>query len=140
MLHSVWNEFKKFAMRGNVVDLAVAVVIGAAFNKIVSSLVDDMIMPVIGILVGRLDMSGLSLQVGDAVVRYGKFLQTVLDFGIIAFAIFMFVQAINRARAALEREEQVEQAKQTPPVPPKEQLLLEEIRDLLKQSQDRRPA
>lgn len=132
-MRSVLNEFKKFAMRGNVIDLAVAVVIGASFNKIVSSLVDDIIMPVIGILVGRLDMSGLSVQVGDAVVRYGQFIQTVLDFLIIAFAIFMIVQAINRARAALERQEEIESAKKPPPAPPKEQLLLEEIRDLLKE-------
>ncbi len=96
LVRALWNEFKQFAMRGNVVDLAVAVVVGAAFNKIVSSLVDDMLMPVIGILLGRLDLSGLHVRMGDAVVSYGSFLQTVLDFLIIAFAVFMLVRILNR--------------------------------------------
>lgn len=139
-MRALWNEFKKFAMRGNVVDLAVAVVVGASFNKIVSSVVDDILMPVIGILVGRLDLTGLQLQVGEAVVRYGQFLQAVLDFLIIAFAVFMLVRFLNQARAALERQEKEEEASKaaaTPPAPPKEQLLLEEIRDLLRDMRDR---
>lgn len=139
-MRTLWNEFKKFAMRGNVVDLAVAVVVGASFNKIVSSVVDDILMPVIGILVGRLDLTGLQLQVGEAVVRYGQFLQAVLDFLIIAFAVFMLVRFLNQARAALERQEKEEEASKaaaTPPAPPKEQLLLEEIRDLLRDMRDR---
>lgn len=140
-MRALWNEFKQFAMRGNVVDLAVAVVVGASFNKIVSSLVDDLLMPVIGILLGKLDFRGLQLQVGEAVVRYGNFIQTVVDFLIIAFAVFMLVRIINRARAALEREEEerkaAEAAAEPPPAPPKEQLLLEEIRDLLKEMRDR---
>lgn len=136
-MRALWNEFKQFAMRGNVVDLAVAVVVGASFNKIVSSLVDDMLMPVIGILLGRLDLSGLHVRVGEAVLSYGNFLQTVLDFLIIAFAVFMLVRTINRARTALERQEEAEEAAKPPPAPPKEQLLLEEIRDLLKELRDR---
>lgn len=125
------QEFKKFAMRGNVVDLAVAVIMGGAFGKIVSSMVDDIMMPVLGIFVGGFDVSALHVTVGDAVIRYGKFLQHIFDFLIVAFGIFMVIQAINRARAAFEREE--EQKPQAPPAPTKEQLLLEEIRDLLKQ-------
>lgn len=136
-MRAFWDEFKKFAMRGNVVDLAVAVVVGAAFNKIVSSLVDDMLMPIIGILLGRLDLSGLHVQVGEAVVTYGNFLQMVLDFLIIAFAVFMLVRFINRARAVMERQEEAEEAAKPPPAPPKEQVLLEEIRDLLKEMRDR---
>lgn len=137
LVRALWNEFKQFAMRGNVVDLAVAVVVGAAFNKIVSSLVDDMLMPVIGILLGRLDLSGLHVRMGDAVVSYGSFLQTVLDFLIIAFAVFMLVRILNQTRAALEREAKAEEDAQPPPAPPKEQVLLEEIRDLLRELRDR---
>ena len=94
-MRALWNEFKQFAMRGNVVDLAVAVVVGASFNKIVSSLVDDLLMPVIGILLGKLDFRGLQLQVGEAVVRYGNYIQTVVDFLIIAFAVFMLVRIVT---------------------------------------------
>ncbi|MFO7265503.1 MAG: large-conductance mechanosensitive channel protein MscL [Bacillota bacterium] len=139
----MWNEFKKFAMRGNVIDLAVAVVVGNAFNRIVGSLVDDMLMPVIGILVGRLDLSGLQLRAGDVVLRYGMFLQTVVDFLIVAFTVFMLVRVINRAKAVIEREEAEKaaaQAAESPPPPPREQVLLEEIRDLLKELRDRQPA
>jgi len=142
-LRELWNEFKKFAMRGNVIDLAVAVVVGNAFNRIVGSLVDDMLMPVIGILVGRLDLSGLQLRAGDVVLRYGMFLQTVVDFLIVAFTVFMLVRVINRAKAAIEREEAEKaaaQAAESPPPPPREQVLLEEIRDLLKELRDRQPA
>lgn len=142
-MRELWNEFKKFAMRGNVIDLAVAVVVGNAFNRIVGSLVDDMLMPVIGILVGRLDLSGLQLRAGDVVLRYGMFLQTVVDFLIVAFTVFMLVRVINRAKAAIEREEAEKaaaQAAESPPPPPREQVLLEEIRDLLKELRDRQPA
>jgi len=142
-LRELWNEFKKFAMRGNVIDLAVAVVVGNAFNRIVGSLVDDMLMPVIGILVGRLDLSGLQLRAGDVVLRYGMFLQTVVDFLIVAFTVFMLVRVINRAKAVIEREEAEKaaaQAAESPPPPPREQVLLEEIRDLLKELRDRQPA
>ncbi len=95
---SLVSEFKEFAVKGNAMDLAVGVVIGAAFGKIVSSLVEDIIMPLVGILLGGFDFKGLSLTVGSAVVKYGNFIQNVLDFVIVAFAIFMVVKAINRMR------------------------------------------
>ena len=117
------SEFREFAMRGNVVDLAVGVVIGAAFGKIVSSLVEDIVMPMIGSL-GRVDFKSLMWQVGDAKIMYGKFLQTCVDFVIIAWVIFLAVKLINR----LKREEPAK----ADPTPPRQEQLLEEIRDLLK--------
>ena len=121
----VLQEFKSFAMKGNVVDLAVGIVIGAAFGKIVSSLVGDMIMPVVGLLAGGIDFSGLAMTIGRASVNYGKFIQTCVDFVIIAAAIFLVVKAINR----LKREEAKPDA---PAAAPRQEMLLEEIRDLLK--------
>jgi large conductance mechanosensitive channel len=128
------KEFKEFAVRGNVVDMAVGIIIGAAFGKIVSSLVGDVIMPPIGVLLGGVDFSNLAFTVKAAsegtpavVISYGKFIQTVIDFIIIAFAIFIAVKAIN----ALKRKE--EQAPKAPPQPPAQEVLLKEIRDLLKQ-------
>lgn len=120
------KEFKEFALRGNVMDLAVGVVIGAAFNAIVTSLVADVFMPMIGILTGGLNFSGLSYTFGKAVILYGKFIQAVFVFIITAFALFLLVKGINR----LKRKEE---AKPTVPVePPAEIRLLTEIRDLLK--------
>lgn len=121
----MWSEFKKFALRGNVLDLAVGVIIGAAFGKIVSSVVDDVMMPLVGLLVGGIDLTGLSLPVGEATIRYGNFLQTVLDFFIVAFAIFVFVRYVNRLRAKEEAKPAASAA------PPRSEVLLEEIRDLL---------
>lgn len=121
------SEFKSFAMRGNVIDLAVGVVIGGAFGAIVSSLVGDVIMPLIGILTGGLDFSGLSYTVGDAVISYGKFIQAAFTFIIIAFAIFLMIKGLN----ATKKKE--EAAPAAPPAPSKEEVLLGEIRDLLKQ-------
>jgi large conductance mechanosensitive channel len=120
------SEFKSFAMRGNVVDLAVGVIIGGAFGAIVSSLVGDVIMPLLGILTGGLDFSGLSYQVGDAVIAYGKFIQAIFTFLIVAFAIFMLIKGLN---ASKKKEAEVPAA---PPAPSKEELLLGEIRDILK--------
>ena len=138
---SFMSEFKEFAMRGNVVDLAVGVVIGAAFGKIVSSLVDGIIMPVIGLLVGGVDFSELKLVLKDAVLaadgsvaeaavtlNYGAFAQTILDFIIIAFAIFMVIRAMNR----LKKKE--EEAPAAPPEPSDEVKLLTEIRNSLRKS------
>ncbi|MDH4095920.1 MAG: large-conductance mechanosensitive channel protein MscL [Betaproteobacteria bacterium] len=119
------QEFKSFAMKGNVVDLAVGVIIGAAFGKIVSSLVGDVIMPLVGVLVGGVNLTGLAVKVGSATLSYGKFLQTCLDFVIIAWAIFVAVKLINRLR----REEPAPAA---PAEPPRQEVLLAEIRDLLK--------
>ena len=122
---SIVKEFREFAVKGNVMDLAVGVIIGAAFGKIVSSLVEDVVMPVIGTLMGGLDFSGLAFKVGSATLKYGKFLQTCLDFLVIAWAIFFIVKLINR----LKREEQ---KPAEPKAPPRQEALLEEIRDLLK--------
>jgi len=92
------KEFKEFAIRGNVVDLAVAVIIGGAFGKIVSSLVDNILMPLIGLLIGGIDFKGLAFTVGGAKVEYGLFIQNIVDFVIIAFVIFLIVRAINRTK------------------------------------------
>jgi len=123
---SVIKEFREFAVKGNVMDLAVGVIIGAAFGKIVGSLVEDVVMPVIGALMGGLDFSGLAIKVGSATLKYGKFLQTCLDFLIIAWAIFLIVKLVNRVK----REEAAPAAASA--APPREEVLLEEIRDLLK--------
>ena len=124
------DEFKAFAMKGNVVDLAVAVVIGAAFGKIVSALVDSIIMPLVGVLLGGKDFSGMSVMVGDATVAYGAFIQSVVDFIIIALAIFVVVKGINKAQGAMEEEKAPEPEK--PAEPSEEVKLLREIRDSLK--------
>jgi large conductance mechanosensitive channel len=131
---SMMQEFKKFAMRGNVVDMAVGIVIGAAFGKIVSSFVADVIMPPIGLMVGGVNFSNLAITikktVGDVAavtINYGKFIQTVFDFIIIAFAIFIVIKGIN----SLKKKEA--EAPATPPAPSKEEVLLTEIRDALRQ-------
>jgi large conductance mechanosensitive channel len=123
---SIVSEFREFAVKGNVVDLAVGVVIGAAFGKIVSSLVEDVVMPLVGTMLGGVDFSGLALKLGAATLKYGKFLQTCLDFLIIAWAIFLMVKLINRVK----RDQATPSAE--PKAPPRQELLLEEIRDLLK--------
>ncbi|MGH8692442.1 MAG: large-conductance mechanosensitive channel protein MscL [Burkholderiales bacterium] len=120
---SIVKEFREFAIKGNVVDLAVGVIIGAAFGKIVASVVSDVFMPLLGTLLGGVDFSGLSVEFRDAKIQYGKFLQTLVDFLIIAFAIFLAVKVINR----LKRSEEAK-----PAAPPRQEKLLEEIRDLLK--------
>jgi large conductance mechanosensitive channel len=124
----MWSEFKKFALKGNVLDLAVGVVIGGAFGKIVASLVADLIMPIVGLLLGGVDFSNLSITYRDAVIKYGAFLQTVVDFFIIAFSIFLFIRLLNRFRKKEEVKESV------PVIDAKEELLVE-IRDLLKKNQ-----
>ncbi|WP_440602435.1 large conductance mechanosensitive channel protein MscL [Bacillus sp. GB_SG_008] len=125
----MWNEFKKFALKGNVMDLAVGVVIGGAFGKIVSSLVNDIIMPLVGILLGGVDFTGLSYPVGDATLKYGAFIQTIVDFFIIAFSIFLFIKLFNKLSFKKEEEKKEE----APAALSKEEALLTEIRDLLKQ-------
>lgn len=128
------KEFKEFALKGNVVDMAVGIIIGAAFGKIISSLVGDVIMPPIGVLLGGVDFANLSIVVQEAVdkkpavvIGYGKFLQTVIDFAIIAFAIFMAVKGMN----SLKKKEEAAPAAAAPT---NQELLLAEIRDLLKRS------
>lgn len=127
------SEFKAFAMKGNVIDMAVGIIIGAAFGKIVSSLVSDIIMPPLGLVIGGVDFKDLQFVMKEAVdgnpavsLNYGNFLQVTFDFLIVAFAIFMVIKAMN---AAKKKEEAAPAA---PPAPSKEEILLTEIRDLLK--------
>lgn len=122
------DEFKAFAMKGNVLDLAVAVVIGAAFGKIVSSLVEDIIMPIVGLLLGGVDFSGFAYQLGEATVAYGSFIQAIVDFLIVAIAIFLVVRGINKAKQAAETPA----APEAPQGPSEEVMLLREIRDTLR--------
>jgi len=131
---SIMKEFKAFAMRGNVIDMAVGIVIGGAFGKIVSSFVADVIMPPIGLLMGRVNFADLAItlqqangKVAAVTLNYGKFIQTLLDFTIVAFAIFMVVKGMNSLK---KKEEAVPPA---PAAPTKEEALLGEIRDILKQ-------
>jgi large conductance mechanosensitive channel len=131
------DEFKSFAIKGNVVDLAVGIIIGAAFGKIVSSMVSDIIMPPLGLLIGGVTFTDLKLVLKAAVDathpavtwNYGNFLQVTFDFLIVAFAVFLFIKAVVIAR---RREEEAPAAPPAPPVPSKEEILLTEIRDLLK--------
>ena len=122
-------EFKEFAMRGNVIDLAVGVVIGGAFSKIVSSLVENIITPFIGIVTGGTDVSGLMIQIGNAQFKYGAFLQSVIDFIIIAFSIFVFIKLINGLKDKISKPEEEETVEE--PQLSKSEELLTEIRDML---------
>ena len=119
-------------MKGNVIDLAVAVVIGAAFGKIVSSLVDNIIMPLVGAILGGVDFTGYAAQVGDASITYGVFLQSVVDFVIVAFVIFLVVKGLNKAQSMGKKEEVP--AEEKPAEPPEDIKLLREIRDSLRRS------
>lgn len=130
-LNKGMSEFKEFIMKGNVVDLAVGVIVGGAFGKIVTSLVNDILMPIIGMIIGGIDFTSLSIKIADAQIMYGSFIQQVVDFLIVSACIFMFVKLINRLTRKKEKaeevkEEVVEEKKSD------EVLLLEEIRDLLK--------
>ena len=122
---SFLNEFKKFAVKGNVIDLAVSVVIGAAFGKIVSALVDTIIMPFVGILIGGHDFTKLSIKLGDAEFKYGLFIQSVVDFMIVAVVLFLVIKAINKATRSKET------LPKAPPEPSSTDKLLAEIRDAL---------
>ena len=124
-----FSEFKKFIAKGNVMDLAVGVIIGSAFGKIVSSIVDDILMPIIGVIIGGIDFSNLNIKIGEATITYGNFLQNVIDFLIIAVCIFFIVKIMKRFT---KKEEE------PAPEPVKEPntVLLEEIRDLLKEKQE----
>ncbi|MEW9050933.1 MAG: large conductance mechanosensitive channel protein MscL [Neobacillus sp.] len=125
----MWNEFKKFAMKGNVIDLAVGVVIGTAFGKIVSSLVADVIMPLIGLLMGGINFSNLAITLGKEELKYGQFIQSIVDFLIIAISVFLFVRFINRFKKK-------EEAKPEPVKVDRQAELLAEIRDLLKNNKN----
>ena len=121
------KEFKKFISRGNVFDLAVGVVVGNAFSKIVSSLVDNIIMPIVGIIIGGIDFTKLSLTIFDVKIEFGIFIQNIVDFLIIAFCIFLAIKVINKLTKKDEKKEEVKA-----PVKSDEVKLLEEIRDLMK--------
>ena len=123
------QDFRDFINRGNVVDLAVAVIIGGAFGAIISSLVNDIIMPLVGILLGGLDFASLSIQVGESVILYGSFIQAIVNFFIIAFVLFLIIRGYNR----LQKKEEEEEAPPPSPEPSPEEKLLAEIRDLLKE-------
>ena len=120
----MWKDFKAFILKGNILDLAIAVVIGGAFGAIVTSLVNDIIMPLVGIILGGIDFAALSIQVGSATVLYGKFIQAIVNFLIIAFVIFLVMKAMIKMKK--------QEAAAPPPGPTAEEKLLTEIRDLLK--------
>ena len=122
------KEFKKFIARGNVMDLAVGVIMGGAFGKIVTSIVSDILMPLIGVIIGGIDFTGLSFKIGEAEIKYGNFIQNVIDFLIVAFCIFIMVKIVNKITH--KEEEKKEEA---PAPKPDDVVLLEEIRDLLKE-------
>lgn len=122
------KEFRDFIAKGNVLDLAVAVILGVAFGAIVTSLVGDIIMPLIGIIIGGINFTGLMVQVGTAQVKYGNFIQALVNFLIIAFVIFLIVRSINKMQARFSKPV----VAAPPPPPPADVILLTEIRDLLR--------
>lgn len=126
------NEFKEFISRGNVIDMAVGTIIGAAFGKIVTSIVNDILMPIIGVIIGGIDFSGLSITFKGASIKYGMFIQNVIDFLIVAVCIFMFVKVINKITRRDKKKE--EEAPAPAPVDEKTELL-KEIRDLLEKQE-----
>jgi large conductance mechanosensitive channel len=126
-MKKILNEFKDFIARGNVIDLAVGVIVGSAFGKIVTSLVSDILMPIIGVILGGIDFTNLTIKFNDATIYYGNFIQNIVDFLIVAFCIFMFVKAINALTSKTKKKEVKEEPKKSDEV-----ILLEEIRDLLK--------
>ena len=126
-------EFKEFAMKGNVMDKAVGVIIGGAFGKIITSLVDDVLMPIIGMIIGGVDFTSLSIKIGEASINYGNFIQNIIDFIIVAFCIFAMIKAINGLTAKVKgEEEETKEEKEEEPAGPTQEELLAEIRDLLK--------
>ncbi|MPQ23883.1 large conductance mechanosensitive channel protein MscL [Bacillus paralicheniformis] len=125
----MWKEFKNFAIRGNVIDLAIGVIIGGAFGKIVTSLVNDLMMPLLGLLLGGLDFSTLSFTFVDAEIKYGLFIQSIVNFFIISFSIFLFIRYISKLKKKDAEEEKA--------APDPQEELLKEIRDLLKEQTKR---
>ena len=119
----MWKEFKEFAFKGNVLDLAVAVIMGAAFGKIVSSIVDNLLMPIVGVILGGKDFSNLAITVGEAKIGYGMVIQNVIDFFIVAFFIFLMIKAAKKIQKPVEEEE----------AGPTTEELLTEIRDMMKE-------
>jgi large conductance mechanosensitive channel len=129
----MWKEFKEFLSRGSVIDLAVAVVIGTAFTQIVNSLVNDIFTPLIGLAMGGVNFGALAIKIGDATIAYGKFIQAIINFLIVAFAMFLIVQAANRLKKRFEKQEEVKKEVQ----PSQEVVLLTQIRDLLQNNNNR---
>ena len=129
-MKKIINEFKEFISRGSVVDLAVGMIVGSAFTSIVKSLVEDILMPLIGIVLGGINFTGLHATIKDSTIYYGNFIQNVINFLIVAFCVFMFVKVINALTAKAKKKE--EKKEEAVPVKSDETLLLEEIRDLLK--------
>ena len=130
-MKNIIKEFKEFIARGNVIDLAVGVIVGSAFGKIVTSLVNDILMPVIGVILGGINFTSLTIKFKDATIYYGNFIQNIIDFLIVAFCIFMFVKAINVLTTKTKKKEEKEEAKKEEKQSD-EVILLQEIRDLLK--------
>ncbi len=128
-MSNMMKDFKEFAMKGNVLDLAIGVIIGGAFGKIVTSLVQDILMPVLGLFLGGINFENLQVTMGDTAIAYGAFLQSIVDFVVIAFSIFIFVRLINKAK---ETEKKQPAPPPEPPKPSNQEVLLTEIRDLLK--------
>jgi large conductance mechanosensitive channel len=126
----MWKDFKKFAVKGNIMDLAIGVIIGGAFGKIVTSLVNDIIMPVFGLVLGGINFTKLQFEKWGTIIKYGNFIQSIVDFVIISFSIFIFIRAISRLKR--NEEEKTRTAE-----PSKEELLLAEIRDILKSQNQR---
>ena len=124
-----FGEFKEFISKGNIVDMAIGVIIGSAFGKIVTSLVNDIFMPIIGVIIGGLDFSNLSIKVGNSAIMYGSFIQNIVDFLIVALCVFILVKIINKLHFKKKEETVKEEPKKD-----EKTLLLEEIRDLLKKN------
>ena len=136
----VFSDFKDFISQGDVIDLAVGVIIGGAFGKIVTSLVNDIIMPIIGTLLGGVDFTGLKAKIGEATITYGVFIQNVLDFLIVALCIFFFVRGIERMKKRMEqafKKEEEEKVAEEEEKKDEQIVLLEEIRDLLKEKENK---
>ena len=135
-MKKIVNEFKEFISKGNVLDLAVGVIIGGAFQKIVTSLVNDIFMPILGIVIGGLDFTSLTIKFKDATINYGAFIQNIIDFLLMAFCIFIIIKVVNNLKNKLERKEdnkeEVIEIKKS-----NEEILLEEIRDLLKEKKSK---
>jgi len=129
-------EFKEFISKGNVLDLAIGVIIGGAFSKIVSSLVNDIIMPILGVIIGGLDFTSLSIKFNDATINYGLFIQNIVDFLLMSICIFIFIKIFNKLKESLEKKEEIkEEIKEVEKT--NEEKLLEEIRDLLKKQNNK---
>ena len=135
-MKKVIKEFKEFISKGNVLDLAVGVIIGTAFSKIVNSLVNDILMPFLGVITGGNDLTGLTITIKDATISYGVFIQNIIDFLLMAICVFIIVKVVNQVKTNIEKLDKSKEEKKEEPKKSNEELLLEEIRDLLKENKD----